>query len=166
MANWKYLTDDEKKKHELYKKNTAFSFFMIYLAFQCFLSLGSGMGAYAEYGAYLRDYSYDSQASAPLSFLIISLIPSIFIFLALILFKVYGKSKKTVNLFIIFLITFPFIALISNTILMFKYGLDANAMFPKTFALFLLFILFGIIFYLYSKISKPFNLQYLNRIKS
>ncbi len=166
MANWNYLTDDEKKKHELYKKNTAFSFFMIYLAFQCFLSIGSGMGAYAEYDVYLREYTYDSEASAPLLFLIISIVPSIFIFIALISFKIYGKSKKTVRLFVVFLITFPFITLISNTILVLNYSVDANAMVPKIFALFLLFIAFGIIFYIYSKLSKTFNLQYLNRVKS
>ena len=164
MAKWQYLTDEEKKNHELYKKQTAFGWFMIYLAFQCFLAFGSGMGAYAEYSSSLNDYSL-GHTSASGSFLVISLIPAIYIFLALIFFKHYGKTKKTVVLFTIFLITFPILNIVVNSILATMFDLDLNVMIPKMLALLALFIFFGIVFYIYSLVSKPFNLQYLNRIK-
>lgn len=165
MANWQYLTNEEKKNHQLYKKQTAFKWFMIYLAFQCFLSFGSAAGAYAEYKSYLNQYSLNT-TSPPSSFLIISLIPAIFIFLALILFKYYGKSKRTVILFTIFLITFPILNFLINSYLIVRYQLDGNEIIPKMIALVVWFIFFGIVFYIYSLKSKPFNLQYLNRIKS
>ncbi len=39
MASWKYLTDQEKRAHELYEKRTALDLFFLYLKIQVFVSV-------------------------------------------------------------------------------------------------------------------------------
>ncbi|WP_441373415.1 hypothetical protein [Acinetobacter lwoffii] len=55
MAGWKYLTDEEKREHELYKKKTALDLFFLYLKLQVILSVVQVMGSYAEISQYYRE---------------------------------------------------------------------------------------------------------------
>ena len=47
MATWKYLSDEEKQEHELYKKKTALDLFFLYLKIQAVLAVMAVLGSYA-----------------------------------------------------------------------------------------------------------------------
>lgn len=168
MAIWKYLTNEEKQEHELYKKKTALDLFFLYLKIQVILSVFSVIGSYAEYSQYFREINntYTTNFSTG-TFFLISLIPAAFLLIFTLLINKYGKSKTTVKLLIALLIGFPIVNFISSTILasVFVSDLSHVAIVKQIFSITILFIFFGTVFTIYSFFSKPFNLQYLNRVK-
>lgn len=153
MSQWVLVTDDQKSSHILYKKKTAFSLFFIYLYFQLFLIIANTLPLIKI--AHLESF--------------ILLVP---IFVILWFLKNSGgKNKKTVKYFILLLILFPLSNLISSCIFaLFNSNPRINFNFvsivEKSTLMFVQYSIFGIIFYIYTIFSEPFNLQYLNRIKS
>ena len=77
----------------------------------------------------------------------------------------YGKSKTTVKLLITLLIGLPIVSFINSLIIASVYDLRPSEMVDQSAGIIVLFIFFGAVFAIYSFISKPFNLQYLNRVK-
>ena len=55
MATWRYLSDEEKQEHELYKKKTALDLFFLYLKIQAVLAVMAVLGSYAEFSQYYRE---------------------------------------------------------------------------------------------------------------
>lgn len=167
MAGWTYLTDGEKQHHELYKKKTALDLFFLYLKIQFVLSIVSVMGNYAEYSQHYREINNTQTADFSTgTFFLISLMTPAFLLLFIVLMSKYGKSKTTVKLLIALLISFPIVSLISSLIMGLEFNLQISPIITQAFGITALFILFGVIFAIYSFFSKPFNLQYLNRVKN
>lgn len=64
------------------------------------------------------------------------------------------------------LISFPIVSIISSLIMATVFQVDISEMTTKSMGMVFLFIFFGVVFGIYSFFSKPFNLQYLNRVKN
>ena len=143
MANWKYLSDEEKINHELYNKSSAFKWFLIYLIFQCFLAFGSAAGAYVDYSSSLREnYSHLNSLPSANSFLVMVMIPVLIMIIFLLLFRIYGKSKITVKLFVIFLIGYPIFNFIYSNIMLSIFNITSGEVIMKSLALIFLFIVY------------------------
>ncbi|MCA4791190.1 hypothetical protein [Acinetobacter towneri] len=167
MASWKYLTDQEKREHELYEKKTALDLFFLYLKIQVFLSVVSVFGAYAEYSQYYREINNTHTADFPTgTFFLISLIAPVFLLIFIILMSKYGKSKTTVKLLITLLISLPIVSVVSSLIMATVFKLQVSVVLTQAIGITGLCIFFGIVFAIYSFFSKPFNLQYLNKVKN
>ena len=167
MASWKYLTDQEKRAHELYEKRTALDMFFLYLKIQVFVSVIMIFGSYSEYRQYYREINntYTADFSTG-TFFLISLIAPAFLLIFIMLMSKYGKSKTTVKLLVTLLISFPIVSIISSLIMATVFQVDISEMTTKSMGMVFLFIFFGVVFGIYSFFSKPFNLQYLNRVKN
>lgn len=166
MSSWKYLSNEDKQKHELYNKKTALDLFFLYLKVQFVFSVLGVFSAYSEYSQSLRKYNYQLPSDfSGGKFFLISLIPSIFLLIFLILFSKYGKSKTTVQLLITLLISLPIVSTITSFFIATTFKTDLSAASMQMVTIFMIFIIFGIVFAIYSFFSKPFNLQYLNKVK-
>ncbi len=167
MSNWKYISDQEKQEHELYKKRTAFGLFLLYLKVQFVLSFLSIFGSYAEYSQSLRDYNIGAENTPSFaSFIMIFMIPCVLLLVFILLFDKYGKSRTTIKLFITFLIAFPLASFIVTILASLILDVDINVLITKNIGLVGFFVFVGVIFAIYSLFSKSFNLQYLNRLKT
>ncbi|MCO8063334.1 hypothetical protein [Acinetobacter lwoffii] len=166
MATWRYLSDEEKQEHELYKKKTALDLFFLYLKIQAVLAVMAVLGSYAEFSQYYREVNNTHTADFSIvTFFLIGLITPAFLIIFIILMSKYGKSKTTVKLLITLLIGLPIVSFINSLIIASVYDLRPSEMVDQSAGIIVLFIFFGAVFAIYSFISKPFNLQYLNRVK-
>lgn len=166
MAGWKYLTDEEKREHELYKKKTALDLFFLYLKLQVILSVVQVMGSYAEISQYYREINNTDTADFSTgTFFLISLLAPAFLLIFILLMNKYGKSKTTVKLLITLLVGLPIISFISAFTMGEIFDVSVSELAEQVARITILFIFFGIVFAVYSFFSKPFNLQYLNRVR-
>ncbi len=77
----------------------------------------------------------------------------------------YGKSKTTVKLLITLLVGLPIVSFISAFTMGEIFDVSVSELAEQVARITILFIFFGIVFAVYSFFSKPFNLQYLNRVR-
>lgn len=166
MANWKYLAKESKESHELYGKKTALDLFFIFLILSVFFSFLGVMGRFMEYEERYMEINGTLFSSLPKDeFYLIGSIPIIYTIGFICLAKIFGKSKKTAVSLVVFLITLPIVGFISSSTLSQRFELfdpDIADGFVSQAFFSLIFIL---VFIAYGLLSKPFNLQYLGRVK-
>lgn len=166
MANWKYISKEDRENHELYEKTTALDMFFLFLGISIFLSSFELMGRFTEYEQIYMDVNRTSLSNLPNGeFYLIGSIPIIYTIGFILLVKIFGKSKKTVVSLIVFLITLPIVGFISSLMLSQKFELYNSDIVSGFIIQAFTSLIFISVFIVYGLFSKTFKLQYLGRVK-
>lgn len=166
MGNWKYISKENRKNHELYEKKTALGLFFLFLKISVFLSFFDLMGRFTEYEQRYMDVNRTLFSNLPNGeFYLIGSIPIIYTIGFILLVTIFGKSKKTVVSLIVFLITLPIVGFISSLMLSQKFELYNPDIVSGFIIQAFTSLIFISVFIVYGLFSKTFKLQYLGRVK-